>query len=266
MMSALYILIAVYLALGALVGFSAGLLGIGGGLILVPSLFYIFTNYSSFVQSDDMMMHMALATSMAIILPTALSSAFAQHKRKAIDWTSVRIMSPGLVVGSLTGVFLISGLKGETLQIIFAGGLILIAATILFRPDHPTPAQFLKTAPYAWPASTVFGALATLLGISGSVLYSPYLDRAGLPLKNAIATGSALGVVVSLTANIGYLVAGKGTLQYISFLPFLVIVPVSVLFAPWGVKASHALPVRRLRILFAVLLVIIAVKMAWGVV
>ncbi len=265
-MSALFILVVVYLVLGAFVGFCAGLLGIGGGLILVPSLYYIFKYYTLSGPTEDIMMHMALATSMAIILPTALSSAFAQHKRKAIDWAGVRLMAPGLVMGSLAGVFLVAGLKGQTLQIIFSVGLVCIAASIILRKETTSPIAVLKTLPCALPMSTLFGALATLLGISGSVLYSPYLDRAGLPLKSAIATGSALGVVVSLTANIGYILAGKGTFDHISLIPFLVIVPVSVLFAPIGVKVSHALPVRKLRIVFAVLLVILAIKMMMEVV
>jgi uncharacterized membrane protein YfcA len=145
-MSALFILVVVYLVLGAFVGFCAGLLGIGGGLILVPSLYYIFKYYTLSGPTEDIMMHMALATSMAIILPTALSSAFAQHKRKAIDWAGVRLMAPGLVMGSLAGVFLVAGLKGQTLQIIFSVGLACIRCLLLVQRSH-VPCLFLGNHP-----------------------------------------------------------------------------------------------------------------------
>ena len=262
------LLIPCYLALGSFVGVCAGLLGIGGGLILTPCFYYIFHYYGGILghsTTEDVAMHMALATSMAIILPTGLSSAGAQIKRKAVDWPSFRLLSPGVMVGACIGVYLVSRLHSDSLKLIFACGLAGIAISMIMRKETAAPVAILNKIFCAFPASIVIGTVSVLLGISGSVLNSPYMNRAGLPLKNAIATGAALGVIFSLTANIAYVVAGGGSFVHVDWASVALIAPMSVAFAPVGVRLSHALPVPQLKLIFAILLILLSLKMVMDV-
>jgi uncharacterized membrane protein YfcA len=254
-----------FLALGAFVGFCAGLLGIGGGLILVPALYYLFKTFGLVDGGEEFFIHTALATSMAIILPTGMSSSWAQVKRKAVDWSLIKLMTPGLVLGVIVGIMIVTKMDGYILKVIFAIGLSLIALSIIFKKETDLSFPALKQKRYAYPFSTMFGIAATFLGIGGAVLNVPYLNRAGVPLKSSIAAGSVLGVIIALIATIGYMVTGDGALGYINLYAFLMIVPASVLMAPFGVKVSHSLPVLKLKIIFATLLVIVALNMIYEV-
>lgn len=259
----LILMIPIFLALGAFVGFCAGLLGIGGGLILVPALYYLFKIFGMVDGGDDIFIHTALATSMAIILPTGVSSSWAQIKRKAIDWTMIRLMTPGLMMGVICGIFLVTKMEGDVLKIIFAIGLSLIALSMFFKRENSKIFPVLIQKKFAYPFSTLFGIVAIFLGIGGAVMNVPYLNRAGIPLKSAIAAGAVLGVMISLVATIGYVVSGDGALGYINIEALLMIVPASILMAPLGVKVSHALPVSKLRIILASLLVIVSINMIY---
>jgi len=207
-----------------------------------------------------------LATSMAIIFPTGLSSSWAQIKRGAVDWAAVKLLAPGLIVGALLGVVFVSRMDGEILQLIFAIGLCGIAISIFTKKEAGHAYPVLKKTYCAFPSSVLFGIAATLLGIGGAVLNIPYLNRAGWSLKATIASASVLGVIVTLPAIVGYVMAGNGTLGYIDPAAFLMIAPFSVMCAPLGVGASHALPVDKLRYMLALLLVVVAIKMAFEVV
>lgn len=262
MSSELLIMLPSFLALGAFVGFCAGLLGIGGGLILVPGLYYLLKHFGLETQNDDILMHTALATSMAVILPTAISSSWAQIKRKAVDWASIKMMTPGLVIGVIIGIIVVAGIDSQVLKIIFSVGLTAIAASIIFKKEDSKPFPVLNKMACAVPFSIVFGILATFLGIGGAVLNVPYLNRGGLPLKTAIATGAVLGAVIALIATLGYLITGGHTGGgYINYMAFIMIVPASVLMAPIGVKISHSIPVAKLKIIFASVLILVAAKM-----
>ncbi len=254
-----------YLVLGGITGFCAGLLGIGGGTILVPGLYYILDHMGSDARAGDELMHVALATSMAIILPTGLSSSWAQMKRGAVDWSAVRLMAGGLIVGSLAGVVLVSHLSNDVLKIIFAIGLYGVAASIFFRDENAKSFPALKEKMVSIPCSCVFGVAAILLGMGGSVMNIPYLNRAGYSLKSSIAAGSVLGVIVSLPAIVAYIVMGHETFGFIEFTAFLMVMPLAVMVAPLGVKVSHILPVNTLKLIFAVLMVGVATKMVFEI-
>jgi uncharacterized membrane protein YfcA len=263
----LYFLISSYLVLGAFVGFSAGLLGIGGGLILVPALYYILGHFGdTSLGNDNNLMHIALATSMAIILPTGISSSYAQIKRKAVDWQVIKKMSVGLVLGTLAGVLIVTEMDAAILKIIFAIGLTLIAISFILKKEESQPLELLKKQFVVIPATTVFGVLASFLGIGGAVLNVPYMNRMGVPLKTSIANGSVLGVVISCIATVSYLLMGQGEESYINWVALISIIPMSVIFAPLGVRASHALPASKLKVIFAVLLIVVATKMIFEVV
>ncbi len=262
-----------FVVLGCFVGFIAGLLGVGGGAVLVPALYYIGQHFYAGTLSPDVLMHTALGTSMAIIIPTGLSSSRAQIKRKAVDWTAFRFMAPGLVFGVVLGIFVVSGLKSSQLQLIFAIGLYILAALIFFKKEGGPAHPVLLKPLWATLSTSMIGVFSTLVGIGGATLNVPYLSRAGLPLHQSIATSSVLGVVISIPAAIGFIVMGgmgadrlthvPGFLGFINMTAWILIVPFSVLCAPLGVKASHAMPVRKLKIVFSVLLCLIATKMAF---
>lgn len=259
--SELLVVLPGFLFLGVIVGISAGLLGIGGGLILVPGLYYLLGHSDLNTPNDNFLIHVALATSMAIILPTTLSSSWAQIKRKAVDWELIRKMAPGLIIGVTMGVAMVSKIDGEIIKVIFSVGLTLIACSMIFRKETSRSFPFLTQIKWVLPFSTLFGILATFLGIGGAVLNVPYLNRAGIPLRTAIATGSVLGAIVAFVATFSYAWTAYQGPKYVDLLAVLMIVPISVVMAPIGVKISHAMPVAKLRILFSTLLMLVALKM-----
>ena len=210
------------------------------------------------------LMPMALATSMSVIIPTGLSSSYSQIKRQAVRWDAFKSMAFGLVLGVCLGIFVVSKIENNTLRLVFSFGLFAMAALIYFKKEtnrtHPLMLKYFISTPIAFG----IGVLATMLGIGGAILNIPYLNRAGIPLRNAIATSSVLGVVVAVPAVIGFIVTGLSQghpLLHFNLLAWIIIAPLSVLMAPLGVKASHALPAQRLKLLLAGMLVCIATRM-----
>lgn len=259
--------------LGCCVGFLAGLLGIGGGIVLVPALMAYGASFYQDSLNADILMHMALGTSLAIIIPTSLSSAYAQVKRKAVDWDAIKKMVPGLMIGVSAGVMIAANLKGGVLQIVFSLGMYGIAALVAKTPSPRHIFPKLLSWPVVIPATGAVGSFATLLGLGGSILNIPYMTYAGLPLHRAIATGSVLGVLVSCPAAIGFILTGWNTpdlpaefLGYINMKAWICIVPFSILVAPLGVKTSHKTDVKKLRRFFACFILVVATKMLWDVV
>ncbi|HNQ91837.1 MAG TPA: sulfite exporter TauE/SafE family protein [Alphaproteobacteria bacterium] len=248
-----------FAVLGCVVGFLAGLLGIGGGGILVPALYYSGVHLLGDSLPQNELMHAALATSMAVIIPTGLSSSYAQIKRKAVEWNAFSRVAPALVFGVIVGVYAVSEMKSSALQIVFAVGLYFLSALIFFKKEGGVTHQVLLRPFVSYPAASLIGLFSTLVGIGGASLNVPYLARAGVPLHRAIATSSVLGVAISIPAAVGLI-------GFVYWLAWVLIVPFSVLCAPMGVRASHALPVSKLKIVFAILLCLIATKMAFDVV
>lgn len=263
-MDHLFYLVPFYAVLGCFVGFAAGLLGVGGGVLLVPGLYAAekYWGNGHFIESG--LMPMALATSMSVILPTAISSSYSQIKRQAVQWNAFKLMAPGLVLGVCFGIFVVSKIENDTLRLIFSFGLLAMAALIYFKKETSVEHPFMLKYFVSMPTTFGIGILATMLGIGGAILNVPYLNRAGIPLRNAIATSTVLGVVVSIPAALGFVVTGMSAghpLLHFNLLAWVIIAPISVLVVPLGVKVSHALPLQRLKLIFAGLLVCIAIKM-----
>ncbi len=272
-MTEILLSIAALATVGVGVGFLAGLLGIGGGIVLVPTLAAYSHYFYGDRITDDVLMHTVLGTSLAIIIPTGLSSARAQIKRKAVDWDAIKRLIPGLLVGVTIGVIVAAKLDGAALQIIFALGMYGIAALIARTPAPHQVYPKLLSWPVVLPMSGSVGVLATLLGLGGSIINIPYMTYAGLPLHRAIATGSVLGVLVSAPAAFGFMLTGMQVeglppemLGFINMKAWICIVPFSMLIAPLGVKVSHKMDVKNLRRFFAVFVLIVATKMLWNVV
>ena len=253
------------LALGLGAGFLAGLLGIGGGIILVPGLYFIFKTLSYAPQN---LMHMALATSLAIIIPTGLSSAFAHFRRGAVDMNAIRVLGPGIVLGVTAGIVIADMASGRALLFLFAAALGVLAALMQIPPPQNNTSSFPRTASFF--AGMGIGTLSSLMGIGGATLNVPYMTLNGLGIHRAVASSAALGPVIAIPATLGYVWIGLRepglppyTLGYIHLLAVALIIPFSVLAAPLGARCAHALPITSLRRIFAAFLLLVAAKMAW---
>ena len=253
--------------LGLGTGFLAGLLGIGGGMLMVPFITFIL---SARGVEADLAVKMAIATSMATIIFTSISSVRAHHKRGAVRWDIVKGLAPGIVLGSMIaslGVFAL--LKGSWLAFFFAG-FVSFSATQMLLDKKPKPSRTIPGTPGLLGAGGVIGFLSGLVGAGGGFVSVPFMTWCNVAIHNAVATSAALGFPIALANAVGYIVAGQnvqnlpdGAVGYI-YLPALVVIAcVSVLMAPLGVKAAHALPVKSLKRVFAGLLYMLAVYMLY---
>lgn len=258
------------LLLGAVVGLLSGLLGLGGGIVLVPALFYGLSalGYSS----ESNMMHMAIGTSLAVIIPTGLSSARSHWKRGSVRMDLLKDIGVGVVVGVFIGTLVAGSMDGHQLRVIFSVVLIFLAAVINIDARHFTLVKNGPSQPWSGMIGIVLGAVSTLMGIGGATISVPYMLISKIPMQQAVGTASALTVVIAIPAMIGFLLIGSGqenlppfSLGYINVLAWALIVPTSILVAPWGVHLAHKIPVKNLRYIFAVLLCGVAVKMLYGV-
>lgn len=252
------------LALGSIVGFLAGLLGIGGGLIVVPALVYLLPLMGVNV---DIVMPMALGTSLAAIVITSASAASAHHRKKNIPWKLTRPLMIVVAVGALLGAFIADMLSTAALTTFFSGVVILLACYMLMsisvKSNRTMPATYILQS-----ISFFTGIIASLMGIAGGAILVPMLSYFGLPIRHSIGIATACGVMVALFGSLGYLITGFGlstlpewSLGYIYLPALLGIVISSSVFAPIGVKFADKLPVKTLKKCFAVFLIIVALKM-----
>lgn len=252
------------LVVGAAAGVLAGLLGVGGGLIIVPAL-VVALGATQF--PPEHLMHAAVSTSLATIIFTSLSSAAAHRRRGAILWREAAWMTPGIVAGAAAGAAAAAYLDTGTLRAVFGVFECLVAAQML-RAAEPQ-VQFAVPQPAALVAAgTVIGGLSTILGIGGGVLTVPFLNRVGADMRRAVATSSVCGVPIAIAGTTAMIVAGAGTPDlpagatgFVYWPAALPIALTSVLLAPLGARLTHALPVVLLRRLFAGVLIVIGVRM-----
>ncbi len=253
-----------YVALGALVGFLAGLLGIGGGFTIVPVLAAAFVHQGV---DASTVLPLAIGTSAATIVFTAFSSARAHHRRGAVVWPVVRAMAPGLVVGSLIGPQIASALPARVLAAVFGSFTWYTAARMVWGGEP----QATRELPGAWPMAAVgtgIGLVAGMVGTGGAFLAVPFMVRCNVKVHSAVATSAAIGWPVSVAATIGYVIAGLRSttlpphaIGYV-YLPALAGIAVaSILTAPFGAKVAHAWPRERLRAAFAVMLFVLGAFM-----
>ena len=254
-------------ALGIGTGFLAGLLGIGGGMVMVPFLTSILTQRGV---PGDLAVKMAIATAMSTILFTSLATMRAHQRRGAIRWDIVRGMAPGIVIGGLAagaGVFAL--VKGQALALFFAV-FVADSATQMLRAVAPKPSRQLPGRFGQAAVGSAIGFLAGLVGAGGAFLAVPFMTRCNVSIHHAIATGAAIGFPIALANTAGVVIGGSsqpaalpGALGFL-YLPALgVIALASVLIAPLGARLAHALDVRQLRRIFALMLYLLAIDMLW---
>jgi uncharacterized membrane protein YfcA len=254
------------LLLGALVGFAAGLLGIGGGMLITPFLTLLFTwrDYPA-----EHIVHMAIATSLATILFTSVSSVRAHHKRGAVLWPVVWPLAPGILVGSLIGAQIAGRLPTFWLSVVFASFIGLSAVQMLFD-RKPRPTRQLPGHLGMFGAGGAIGFVSSIVGAGGGFISIPFMVWGNVKIHHAVATSAALGFPIAAAGTIGYILAGsgeaalpEGSVGFVYVPALLAIVAASVLTAPLGARVAHSLDTRPLKRILAILLFLLAGYMAY---
>lgn len=253
--------------LGLATGFLAGLLGIGGGMIMVPFITAILSHQGV---AADLAIKMAIATSMASIVFTSVSSVRAHHKRGAIRWDLVKGLAPGIVLGAAIaslGVFTL--LKGAALALFFAL-FVSFSATQMFLDKKPSPSRTIPGAAGLVGAGSVIGFLSGLVGAGGGFVSVPFMVWCNVAIHNAVATSAALGFPIAVANTAGYVIGGAGlaslppySLGFIWLPGLAVISSCSVLTAPAGASVAHKLPVKKLKKVFSSVLYLLAAYMLY---
>lgn len=257
----------IYICLGAVAGILAGLLGIGGGLVIVPMLNIAFELQHFPLQH---LQHIALGTSMATMIFTSMSSMRAHHKRKTINYTAFWRLAPGIVIGTLLGTWVASGLSTHVLRAFFGFFLYYVATQMLLN-IKPKSARDLPGSAGIFAAGSGIGVFSALAGIGGGTLTVPFLSWCNQTMHVAISTAAAVGLPIALAGTAGYIVNGWNVegipgphIGYVYLPAFLGIIVVSVITAPLGAKLAHSLPVDKLKKIFAILLFLVGSKMLWS--
>ena len=254
------------MAVGAFAGFIAGLLGIGGGMVVVPIVLWLLERQQI---GGEHVQHLALGTSFAVMVFTTFSGALAQHRKGAVRWDIVRRMAPAMVAGGLIGSLLAHLLPTKGLQIFFILFAYTVAVQTLLR-FKPKPSRHLPGTGGTAGAGGLFGLLSSWVGIGGGSLSVPFMLYCNVTVHQAVGTSSGLAWPMAVSGAIGYLVSGwqvsglpAGTLGFWYLPAVAVLAACTVLFAPLGVKVAHKLPADALKTAFGLLLLAIATQMLW---
>lgn len=257
-----------YILTGAFAGFSAGLLGIGGGLIIVPVLYFVFSSQG---YETQYLMQMALATSLATIIVTSVSSTFAHHKKQAVIWPVVFSLSPGICLGAWLGADLASDLSTAILKPVFGVFELFVAALMLSHYQSQQHNYAIKPLT-SFLGGNIIGGISAIVGIGGGTLTVPFLHWHQLKVKNAIATSAACGLPIAVMGTASYVFNSWDisnsfsspqayTLGYVQLNAFLLIAISSFIFAPLGAKVTHKISDSLLRKVFALFLLLLGIKM-----
>jgi len=253
-----------YALLGIFAGILAGMLGVGGGLIIVPVLIWLF-HLQGF--EYEVISHAAIGTSLASIITTSISSAGAHHRHGAVIWKVAGQLTAGLFLGGLLGAWVASDLNTRILQLVFGLFAIIVGLQMFFRAQVISR-RVLPSWPGMNAVGAVIGAVSGIVGIGGGSMTVPYLTWHNVSMRQAVATSSACGLPIAVAGFLGFMATGWGnpampdySWGYI-YLPALISVAVlSVLFAPVGAKLAHSVPVGLLKRFFAVLLIVVGIKL-----
>jgi len=258
-------LVMAVLAAGAVGGLLAGLLGVGGGIVIVPVL-EIALGFAGV--DPSVRMHIAVATSLATIIPTSIASARAHHRRDSIDFGVIRYWSPWIVIGTIAGILIAANVGAEFLATVFAVVAFAVSIKMALPLDDTHLTNDVPRGLFGPVIPVTIGSVSTLMGIGGGTLSVMAMTLASKPIHLAVGTASLFGLVIAVPATAGYVISGwdhellpAASLGYVNLLGFLVISPATVLFAPLGAKIAHALPRRKLSALFGLFLFIVAVRM-----
>ncbi len=257
--------------IGAFAGVLAGLLGVGGGIVLVPAFFYAFQTLG---YGGAQLMQLCLATSLATIIVTSLRSVLSHHKKGAVDWEILRRWGPGIALGAIAGVIAASALRSTTLQALFGILALVIGLYMGLGRQHWRLGEAMPKGLRRLALSPLVGFLSVLMGIGGGSFGVPLMSLYNTPIHRAVATAAGFGVIIAVPSVIGFLFlpidpAARPPLTFgaVNLVAFGVVIAMTLITAPWGVKLAHAMDPKPLKRVFAVFLVLVAVNMlrkAWG--
>lgn len=258
-------IVGVMLAAGVGAGILAGLLGVGGGIIVVPVLFQVFTIMGV---DEAIRMQMAVGTSLACIIPTAISSARSHYKRGSVDLELLKSLGIGVIIGVAIGSYLASIVRGPVLSGIFGVVAILAALNMALRPEGWQLRQSFPTGIAKYVIGIVIGTISSMMGIGGGTLTVPTLSACNVPVRRAVGTSAAVGLVIALPGTVGFITTGFGvegtpfgSIGFMNLIGFACIVPTMILSAPLGAKIAHTIPPKWLGRAFATFLFIVGARM-----
>lgn len=252
---------------GAGVGVLAGLLGVGGGIVLVPILNVVFAWQG---YNPDLIQHMALGTSMATIVFTSISSFWAHHKRGGVRWDIWRAITPGIVAGTLGGALIAGDLSTTFLKTFFVLFLFVVGTQMLLN-FKPKPSRHIPGFAGTSSVGLGIGLISSFAGIGGGSLSVPFMTLCNVDVKHAVGTSAAIGLPIAIAGALGYAISGWNdthlpalSLGYVS-LPVLagIVIP-SMLTAPIGARIAHAVPADKLKRFFGIFVWVMALRMAYG--
>ena len=264
-MSELITLAIAMLVTGAAGGILAGLLGVGGGIVIVPMLDFAL---GVFGVDPAIRMHIAVATSLATIIPTSIASSAAHFKRDAVDVPLAKAWAAWIFIGALLGTWIASQVHSSVLSAIFACVAFLVAFKMILPLDNKTLANSVPRGPSMAPVPALIGLISTMMGIGGGSLSVPTLTLFGEPIHRAVGTSALFGLLIAIPGTLGFMLNGYGNPQlpplsigYVNLIGLALIVPMTVLTAPLGARMAHAMNKRHLSLFFGAFLLIVAVRM-----
>ncbi len=253
------------LATGCVAGVLAGLFGIGGGIVIVP----VLEAALGFLGVDPAIrMHIAVATSLATIVPTSISSAWAHHQRNSVDVDIVKRWAIFVLLGALLGAWIASLVHSRVLALVFATLALLVAAKMVLLPENRNLTETVPQGPLVAVIPTAIGCFSSMMGIGGGTFSVMTLTFFNVPIHRAVGTAALFGLIISLPATFGFVATGwgdprlpAGNIGYVSLVGFALIAPVTVLTAPIGARIAHGLSQKRLGMLFGVFLLIVSLRL-----
>lgn len=253
------------LAIGAFAGVLAGLLGVGGGIVLVPAFYYAFETLG---YGGDNLMQVCLATSLATIIVTSLRSVHSHNKKGAVDWDILKKWGPGIAVGAVIGVSVAASLRSQSLQVLFGCLAIVIGFYLLLGKSEWRLGQAMPGGFRRLVLSPMVGFLSVLMGIGGGSFGVPLMTLFSTPIHRAVATAAGFGVVIAVPSVLGFLMLDIApesrppyTVGAVNLIAFVIIISMTLVTAPWGVKIAHAMDPKPLKRVFGGFLVLVALNM-----
>ncbi len=248
-------------------GLVAGLLGVGGGIVIVPVLYVVL---STLGVHPDVGIKVAVATSLATIMVTSLSSARSHAKRDAVDYALLKTWGIPIVLGVVSGTVLASYVRGWVMTAIFAVVALLVALNMLFRGKGAKIMDEFPNSGVKLGSGYIVGLISSMMGIGGGTLSVPILTAFGFEIRRAVGTAAAIGFLIAIPGTIGYVIAGwstpdlpYGSIGYVNLIAFISLVPLTALFAPVGARIAHTIPQNVLRYAFAAFLFVTSARMFW---
>ena len=251
------------LVIGAFAGVLAGLLGVGGGIVLVPAFYYAF---SALGYESSQLMQLCLGTSLATIIVTSVRSVLAHNRKGAVDWTILKTWAPGIVVGAVLGVLVASSLRSTALQAIFGILAIIVGLYMTFGKPDWRLADDMPRGPLRAILSPLLGFLSVLMGIGGGSFGVPTMSLYNVAIHRAVATAAGFGVIIAVPSVIGFLLvdldtAPPLTLGAVNGVAFVLIIAMTLITAPWGAALAHRLDPGPLKKVFGIFLTLVALNM-----